>query len=120
MARKTIASLEARIAVLEAALREEVAKREHAATMFTKWDRQLVERSNELREARADAARLRQLCADWAHQSSVDKQTIARLKAQMPRRMPIADFAARCRAYCEENGVRSVPAEVVREWRAQA
>ena len=110
MARKTIASLEARIAVLEAALREEVTKRED---LELKYDGVVFDRDN----ARADAARLRQLCADWAHQSSVDKQTIARLRAQQPRRMPVSDFAARCRAYCEENGVRSVPHDVVVEWK---
>ena len=120
MARKTIASLEARIAVLEASLRQSVADCDVALKRVSELQEAYNATENDLHESRADAARLRQLCADWAHQSSVDKQTIARLKAQMPRRMPVADFAARCRAYCEEHGVRSVPAEVVREWRQHA
>lgn len=63
-------------------------------------------------------AQLRTLNAQWAHQASIDAAKISQLKAHT--RPSLDTFAAHCRAYCEEHGVRSVPAEVVREWRTSA
>lgn len=74
-----------------------------------------------LRASYAENAQLRQTCAEWAHQSKVDRQTILKLKERASTNAPnsVPNFAERCRLYCEQNNVRSVPAHVVREWRAQ-
>ena len=60
---------------------------------------------------------LRTLCANWAYQSKIDKQTILRLKAQRPT-MSVSAFGERARAWCAANNARSVPADVVKSWRA--
>lgn len=68
---------------------------------------------------RQENDQLRTLNAQWAHQSKADANTIARLKAHQPRgEAAVTDFAQRCREYCAQYGVRSVPADVAREWRA--
>lgn len=37
-----------------------------------------------------------------------------------PRRSSVPSFSARAVAYCAEHGVRSVPSDVVRAWRAES
>ena len=70
-----------------------------------------------LREVYAENAQLRQLNKEWAIDSKAKAQQILKLKDRAAANFGVDNFAARCREYCEQNNVRSVPADVVREWR---
>lgn len=94
--------------------------------LYTKFDAQLVQRTRDLVAITAkcealvtENAQLRELNAQWAHQSRIDSAKISRLKAQLPS-VTVDSFTDRCRSYCSEHGVRSVPGDVVRQWRTQA
>jgi uncharacterized protein YqfB (UPF0267 family) len=98
-------------------------KKSELIELFSRFDKQLVERTAELRAAcervavlSTENVQLRQLNADWAHQASVDAAKISQLKAHT--RPNVDNFVARCQAYCAEHRVRSVPAHVAREFRS--
>lgn len=59
----------------------------------------------------AENARLRGLLADWAHQSSVDRCTIKRLRNQQPDVIQMEGIRNVAQRYCAEHGLKSVSVE---------